>query len=86
VRISRQDGHGRQQGLAGLPGGKLNEIRDYCETDVVNTYLMYCRFQLMRGGLTPREFDMEVALAQETLAELPGRSGWNTCGRSDCSR
>ncbi|MFJ5382245.1 3'-5' exonuclease [Cupriavidus sp. CER94] len=52
--------------------GKLNEIRDYCETDVVNTYLMYCRFQLMRGGLSPREFDMEVALVQESLAELPG--------------
>ena len=52
--------------------GKLNEIRDYCETDVVNTYLMYCRFQLMRGGLSPREFDMEVALIQESLAELPG--------------
>ncbi|GJG95748.1 3'-5' exonuclease [Cupriavidus pauculus] len=52
--------------------GKLNEIRDYCETDVVNTYLMYCRFQLMRGGLSPREFDMEVSLVQETLAELPG--------------
>lgn len=51
---------------------KLGEIRDYCETDVVNTYLMYCRFQLMRGGLTPREFDMEVALVQESLAELPG--------------
>jgi predicted PolB exonuclease-like 3'-5' exonuclease len=51
---------------------KLSEIRDYCETDVVNTYLMYCRFQLMRGGLTPREFDMEVSLVQETLAELPG--------------
>jgi hypothetical protein len=26
----------------------------------------------MRGGLTPREFDMEVSLVQESLAELPG--------------
>jgi predicted PolB exonuclease-like 3'-5' exonuclease len=52
--------------------GQLAAIRDYCETDVVNTYLMYCRFQLMRGGLTPREFDMEVSLVQESLAELPG--------------
>jgi predicted PolB exonuclease-like 3'-5' exonuclease len=52
--------------------GQLAAIRDYCETDVVNTYLMYCRFQLMRGGLTPREFNMEVSLVQESLAELPG--------------
>ncbi|MEM5426907.1 3'-5' exonuclease [Cupriavidus oxalaticus] len=52
--------------------GQLDEIRAYCETDVVNTYLMYCRFQLMRGGMPPREFDMEMALVQESLAELPG--------------
>ncbi len=32
--------------------GQLAAIRDYCETDVVNTYLMYCRFQLMRGGFS----------------------------------
>jgi predicted PolB exonuclease-like 3'-5' exonuclease len=32
--------------------GKLDEIRRYCETDVMNTYLLYCRFQKMRGGLT----------------------------------
>jgi hypothetical protein len=33
---------------------------------------MYCRFQLMRGGLMPREFDLEMELVQESLAELPG--------------
>jgi predicted PolB exonuclease-like 3'-5' exonuclease len=52
--------------------GQIGAIRAYCETDVVNTYLMYCRFQMMRGGLTPREFDAEVELVQESLAELPG--------------
>lgn len=52
--------------------GQLAAIRDYCETDVVNTYLMYCRFQLMRGGLSAREFDIEMSLVQESLAELPG--------------
>ncbi len=30
--------------------GKLAEIRNYCETDVVNTYLVFARFQLMRGN------------------------------------
>ena len=25
------------------------DIRDYCETDVVSTYLVFLRFQLMRG-------------------------------------
>jgi len=29
--------------------GKLQEIRDYCETDVINTYLIYLKYALHRG-------------------------------------
>jgi hypothetical protein len=32
--------------------GELEAIRNYCETDVLNTYLVYLRFQHMRGRLT----------------------------------
>lgn len=39
--------------------GKLKEIRDYCETDVVNTYLVFLRFELMRGKLTPQNYAAE---------------------------
>jgi predicted PolB exonuclease-like 3'-5' exonuclease len=52
--------------LLGLPGklgfagsqvwdavldGKLAAVRDYCETDVLNTYLILLRFELFRGRL-----------------------------------
>ncbi|MBC6414587.1 MAG: 3'-5' exonuclease [Chromatiales bacterium] len=37
--------------------GKLDEIVNYCETDVVNTYLVYLRFQLIRGKLTHQKHD-----------------------------
>ena len=30
---------------AAFRGGKIDEIRSYCETDVMNTYLLYLRFQ-----------------------------------------
>ena len=30
--------------------GKIQEIRDYCETDVLNTYLVYLSFEFMRGN------------------------------------
>lgn len=71
--------------LCGLPGklgmdgaqvypayleGKLEDIRRYCETDVVNTYLVYCRFQEMRGGFTDAEHDRELALVRETLEQI----------------
>jgi len=51
--------------------GKLEDIRRYCETDVMNTYLVYCRFQLMRGGFTEAEYEREIAFVKETLAGLP---------------
>lgn len=52
--------------------GRLGEIRDYCETDVVNTYLMYCRFLLMRGVLTPTAYEAEMELVKNALAALDG--------------
>jgi len=51
----------------GFFDGKIKEIRDYCETDVVNTYLLYCRFQMMRGGVTPEEYEEEIAFVKSEL-------------------
>ncbi len=50
--------------------GRLEDIRRYCETDVMNTYLMYCRFQKMRGGLMEAEYVQEIELVKSTLAGL----------------
>jgi len=70
--------------LCGLPGklgmdgsavhgawleGRIEDIRRYCETDVMNTYLLYCRYQLMRGGLTAAEHEQELAMVRNTLAD-----------------
>ncbi len=55
--------------------GRLKEIRDYCETDVVNTYLVYCRFQLMRGELTQAGYEAELALVRSSLATM-GSKHW----------
>ncbi len=37
--------------------GRVSEIRDYCETDVLNTYLVYLRYQLTRGLITRESHD-----------------------------
>tara|TARA_R110002049_G_scaffold93308_1_gene230731 strand:- start:2226 stop:3002 length:777 start_codon:yes stop_codon:yes gene_type:complete len=52
-----------------LEGG-IREIRDYCETDVVNTWLVYLRFEFMRGNLDEADLQREYALVRETLAGL----------------
>lgn len=73
--------------LAGLPGklgmdgaqvwpafqaGRIDEIRAYCETDVVNTYLLYCRFQKMRGQLSDSAYAAELDVVRKSLASLSG--------------
>ena len=53
--------------------GRLTDIRDYCETDVVNTYLVYCRYLLLRGVLTRDAYDAEIALVRESLSRQEGK-------------
>jgi len=50
--------------------GQLEDIRRYCETDVMNTYLLYCRYQLMRGGLRAEEYRQEMRTVRESLQAL----------------
>ncbi|MEO5881889.1 MAG: 3'-5' exonuclease [Caldimonas sp.] len=50
--------------------GRTDEIRRYCETDVMNTYLLYCRFQQMRGGFSDLDYRREIAGVRELLAGL----------------
>ena len=47
---------------AAVAAGRIGDVRAYCECDVVNTYLVYQRFRLMRG-----EID-----AGEVFAPAPG--------------
>lgn len=47
--------------------GEIGAIRDYCETDVANTYLVFMRFQLMRGVLDQQRYEREVQLIRDTL-------------------
>ena len=70
--------------LLGLPGklgmkgsdvwtayrsGQIDEIRNYCETDVLNTYLIYLRFEQIRGNLTCAELQQEHDRVQTALIE-----------------
>jgi hypothetical protein len=58
--------HGSQVWEVYLQGG-LSRIRAYCETDVLNTYLVFLRFQLLRGHLNQAEHANEVARVRKLL-------------------
>ena len=48
--------------------GDLAGIRNYCETDVLNTYLIYLRFELVRGRLQPAEYEARCEEVRTALA------------------
>lgn len=63
-------------GKMGMSGGKVWEcflageveaIRNYCETDVLNTYLVYLRYELIRGRLTESAYENECQLVRDML-------------------
>ncbi len=49
--------------------GGIARIRAYCETDVLNTYLVYLRFELLRGNLHAPEHAEEVARVRRLLED-----------------
>ena len=72
--------------LAGFPGkigvgggavwesyraGEIEAIRNYCEADTVNTYLLFLRFQLMRCAYSPERYQAELDLLRATLEKRP---------------
>jgi hypothetical protein len=48
--------------------GKIKDIADYCESDIVNTYRVWLRYQLFRGTLSQDAFEA----SQQNLAATPG--------------
>jgi predicted PolB exonuclease-like 3'-5' exonuclease len=72
--------------LAGLPGkiglsggdvwreylaGGMTRIREYCEADCANTYLLWLRFQRMRGVHSAEHYANECALLRDWIAAQP---------------
>ena len=58
-------------GLLGKPGrmdgsqveayfnaGRIQEIADYCKSDVINTYRLWLRYELFRGRLDQKQFEL----------------------------
>ena len=66
--------------------GRLPEIRAYCETDVANTWLVYCRFQLFRGLWTIDEYEAELRAFREHLESLEGAHWPEFLGRWQAER
>ena len=73
--------------LIGLPGktdidgsmvqqlwedGRLDDIHRYCRTDVVQTYFLFLRVELMRGRITQQQYDTAAEQSASFLEDEAG--------------
>jgi predicted PolB exonuclease-like 3'-5' exonuclease len=49
--------------------GQIDSIRSYCETDAANTYLVFLRFQLLRGVFDDAHYRRELEIVRSTLGK-----------------
>jgi predicted PolB exonuclease-like 3'-5' exonuclease len=47
--------------------GRIKQITDYCETDIVNTYHVWLRYELFRGKLSPIQFQLSEQRLKEFI-------------------
>lgn len=87
---------GKGEGISGAMvesyyrDGRVKEIAEYCETDVINTYRVWLRYQLFRGGLTWEQFkaserDLGTHI-RERIASKPHLVGFFDCEIGDVVR
>ena len=70
--------------MAGLPGkydvsgdqvfelfyrGEIDKIKEYCQSDVLNTYWLYLKYELLKGTLTLEDYYRFLATMREKLPE-----------------
>lgn len=57
--------------------GQIQAVRDYCETDAANTYLVYQRFRLMSGAADADQYRFETEKLRSYLQTLaPEKPHW----------
>ena len=85
-------------GKLGMNGGQVwsryqagegEASRNYCETDAINTYLVFLRFQLVRGILDEEGYENELKRLRTKLKQSKSLhlqvfiSGWQTVGDAE---
>jgi 3'-5' exonuclease len=64
---------GKPQGMDGgevekyYRDGRIKEIAEYCESDVINTYRVWLRYELFRGKMTKQSYETSEANLQTFL-------------------
>ncbi len=87
--------------MAGLPGkydvsgdqvtdlyyeGKLDQIREYCQSDVLNTYWLFLKYELLRGALTIEDYYSFLQTMRDKLPDLGYRKPFSDAIEAELGR
>lgn len=74
---------GKPEGIDGsqvdqyVRDGRIQEVADYCECDVISTYRLWLLHELFKGALTPTEYEQsEFILSNFITARLSDKPHW----------
>lgn len=77
--------------MAGLPGkydthgdevmslfyaNKLDKIHEYCESDTLNTYMLFLKYELIKGNLSEEDYLSYLSLMSEYIKTHKGERGY----------
>ncbi len=71
---------GKPQGVDGsqveglVNEGRIQEVADYCETDVLNTYRIWLLYEVFRGTLAVEQLEWSEAKVQEHVLKRTGET------------
>ena len=71
----KYDVHGDQV-LELYYAGELDKINEYCESDVLNTYWLFLKYELLRGNLTLDDYADDISVMSEWLAANCAQMGY----------
>lgn len=47
--------------------GEIEKIKEYCESDVLNTYWLFLKYEVLKGNMTIEDYQRALATMQENL-------------------
>jgi 3'-5' exonuclease len=62
----KYDVHGEQV-MELFYAGELEKIKEYCESDVLNTYWLFLKYELLKGNLIIEDYQRALVTMQENL-------------------
>lgn len=56
--------------------GEIEKIHEYCESDVLNTFMLFLKYELIKGNLTREDYATSLSLMREYLLQNRAQSGY----------